>query len=84
VAPVKYAVDQPPAEKKSLIQKMAGSPITSGFVGLLLGSAVVGMLVWANRRSTRLTFSGRTVAADDSSYDSILGSDLECNEAFLE
>jgi len=88
VAPAaKFAVNQAGAEKKgnSLIQRMADTPITSGLFGLLLASAVIGMIVRASRsyRSTRLTFTGRRISTnDESDYNDILASDVE--QAFIE
>jgi len=85
VAPAaKFAMDRSAIEKKgqSLIQRMTDTPITFGLFSLLLASAVVGMIVRATRsyrRSTRLTFSGRTI-----NYDGVPASDIESNQAFAE
>jgi len=87
VAPAaKFALDQVSAEKKdpSLIKRMAETPITFGLFSLLIASAVVGVGVRATRRyrrSTRLTFTGRTVAGE---YEDVPASDIESNQAFLE
>jgi hypothetical protein len=84
----KVAVDQVAAKKgQSLIQRMGNFPIASGFFGLLLASAVLGMavrIVASRRRSTRMSFVGRTITGQEGGYESVPGSDLESNQALME
>jgi hypothetical protein len=85
----KFQVDKVAAKEKgqSLIQRMRDTPITSGLFGFLLASAVIGFVVRfvaSCRRSSRVTFAGRAITAQEGSFDSFPGSDLESNQAFIE
>jgi hypothetical protein len=66
---------------------MEDVPITSGLFGLLLASAIIGMIVRAARsyrHSTRLTFTHRANTNDEGSYSGVVESDIESNQALLE
>jgi hypothetical protein len=91
VAPAaKFALEQKADEKKdkSLFQRLADTPITTGVFGLLLASAAIGMIVRVGRsyrRANRVTFTGRSIVNDGANYDGIDGiSDVEANQAFIE
>jgi hypothetical protein len=60
-----------------LFQRMSDTPITLGLFSLLLASAVVGLLVRATRRSTRVTFTGRAIVTHERDYSGVSQSDVE-------